>query len=144
MSFVHRKGVSSVCVRVLCGAAFVVVPQVRSTWDGVYSDAQAKRGETIYADRCASCHAPDLSGIDQAPPLVGADFLTEWNDLTMNDLTERVRISMPADSPGSLGRQQVVDVVAHVLQKDGFPAGSADLPIDADTLKALKFLAKKP
>src|SRR5262245_21327312 len=136
---------TSVCVGVLCaGALAIVSAQVRTPWDGVYSHAQAKRGEAIYADRCASCHAPDLSGMDQAPPLVGADFLTEWNDLTMNDLMERVRISMPADSPGSLQRQQVADVIALVLQKDGFPGGSADLPADADVLKTLKFMAKKP
>ena len=51
---------------------------------------------------------------------------------------------MPADAPGSLQRQQVADVVGLVLQKDGFPSGGADLPADADTLKALKFIAKRP
>jgi mono/diheme cytochrome c family protein len=120
------------------------MPQVRSTWDGVYTDAQAKRGEAIYAERCASCHAPDLSGMDQAPALAGADVLTEWNDLSINDLFERTRISMPADKPGSLEPQQVADVLAFVLQKNGFPAGPADLPSNADTLKTIAFVAKKP
>ena len=92
----------------------------------------------------AQAVTPDLSGMDQAPPLVGADFLTERNNVSMNDLFERVRISMPADKLGSLERQQVADVIALVSQKDGFPTGSADLPADADTLKALMFIAKKP
>jgi mono/diheme cytochrome c family protein len=113
-------------------------------WGGVYTDAQAKRGETVYADKCASCHAPDLTGLDQAPPLTGSDFATNWNDLSINDLFERIRISMPADKPGTLGRQEVADVLSFVLQKNSFPAGGADLAADADTLKAIKFLAKKP
>ena len=113
-------------------------------WSGVFTEAQAKRGEAFYAEKCASCHAPDLSGIDQAPPLTGGDFTSEWNDLSINDLFERVRISMPADKPGTLERQQVADVLAFILQKNDLPTGQAELPIDADTLKAVKFLAKKP
>ena len=72
------------------------------------------------------------------------DFTSEWNDLSINDLFERVRISMPADKPGTLERQQVADVLAFILQKNDLPTGQAELPIDADTLKAVKFLAKKP
>src|SRR5262245_35650373 len=93
LCLVQRRTVFSVCVSVLCGVAFVLAAaQVRKAADGVYSDAQAKRGEAIYADRCASCHAPDLSGMDQAPPLAGADFLTNWNDQTLNDLFEKTRV----------------------------------------------------
>ena len=36
--------------------------------DGVYSDAQATRGQTLYTQRCAGCHGPKLEGA-QAPPL---------------------------------------------------------------------------
>jgi mono/diheme cytochrome c family protein len=113
-------------------------------WSGVYTEAQARRGEALYAERCASCHAPDLSGIDQAPALTGGDFTTDWNDLSVNDLFERVRISMPADKPGTLERQQVADVVAFILQKNTLPSGQTELPTDADALKGIKFLAKKP
>jgi mono/diheme cytochrome c family protein len=115
-----------------------------TVWSGVYTEAQAKRGEAIYADRCASCHAPDFGGIDQAPALTGGDFTTEWNDQPVNDLFERVRISMPADKPGSLERQQVADVVAFILQKNTLPAGQTELPTRAEALKAMTFLAKKP
>jgi mono/diheme cytochrome c family protein len=116
----------------------------RTTWSGVYSEAQAKRGEALYAEKCASCHAPDLSGLDQAPALVGADFNTNWNDLSINDFFERIRISMPADNPGSLSREQVADLVAFTLAKGNFPAGTSDLGAQADVLKGISFAAKKP
>jgi S-disulfanyl-L-cysteine oxidoreductase SoxD len=120
------------------------VPQARSTWDGVYTDLQAKRGEAIYAERCASCHAPDLSGMDQAPALADAEFRTEWDGQSMNDLFERTRISMPADKPGSLEGAQVADVIAFILQKNGFPAGDAELPTAGDRLTAIKVVTRKP
>ena len=116
----------------------------QDTTTGIYSDAQAKRGEALYADRCSSCHAPDMSGLDQAPPLTGSDFNTNWNDLALNDLFERIRISMPADKPGSLSRQEVADVVAFILQKAEFPAGQTEVPTEAEALKGIKFVAKKP
>jgi cytochrome c len=129
-----------------CGAigGYTVRAEQGTTWTGVYSDAQATRGEALYADKCASCHAPDLTGLDQAPPLAGSDFNTNWNDLAVNDLFERIRISMPADKPGSLSRQETADVVAFLLQKGSFPAGQTDLPADGEALKGIKFLAKKP
>ena len=115
-----------------------------TTWAGVYSEAQAKRGEALYAEKCSSCHAPDLSGLDQAPSLAGSDFNTNWNDLAINDLFERIRISMPADKPGTLSRQETADVVAFILQKGSFPAGQADLPAEAEALKGITFVSKKP
>ena len=116
----------------------------KTTWSGVYSEAQAKRGEALYADKCSSCHAPDLTGLDQAPPLTGKEFNTDWDDLAINDLFERVHVSMPADKPGTLSRQEVADVIAFILQRGNFPAGQTELPTDADALKGIKFVAKKP
>jgi len=129
----------------MCASAVALIAQAgRTVWDGVYSDAQAKRGEALYTDRCSTCHAPDLSGIDQAPPLTGGDFAMNWTDLSMNDLFERIHVSMPADKPGSLTPQEVADVIAFVLQKNAMPAGAAELPADAESLKTIKYLAKKP
>ena len=125
--------------------ALVFVAQTaRSTWEGVYTKAQAKRGDAVYAARCSSCHAEDLSRIDQAPPPAGKDFNADWNDLSLNDVFERIRVSMPADKPGSLKREEVTDVLALILSKGNFPAGQTELPTDADALKAIKFLAVKP
>lgn len=121
-----------------------VQDRAKSTSDGVYSDAQAKRGEAAYAKSCASCHGPDLTGVDAAPSLTGPEFNAGWNDLTLDDLFERVRTTMPADAPGALTRDQYTDIIAFILSRDGFPPGSGDLPSDNPTLKQIKFTGKKP
>ena len=116
----------------------------KTVWTGVYSDAQAKRGADVYTNQCASCHGPDLAGADTAPPLTGSDFNTDWNDLTLNDLFERIHTTMPGDKPGALSRQEVADVMAFILSKDNFPAGEADLSSQAEMLKEIKFVSTKP
>ena len=116
----------------------------KTVWDAVYSDAQAKRGETAYGQYCAKCHGPDLMGADVAPPLTGVEFMSGWNDLSVGDLFERLRITMPADKPGSVSAQDNVDIVAFMLSKNGFPAGTADLPPQAEVLKGIKILTQKP
>src|SRR5262245_16592542 len=121
----------------------VLAFQGKTTWDGVYSDAQAKRGEAVYTKTCSGCHGNDLMGGD-APSLTGSEFNVGWNDQTADDLSERIRISMPADSPGSLNRETVADIVAFIFAKDKFPAGSSDLPATSDLLKQIKILAQKP
>ena len=117
--------------------------QSRTTQDGVYTDAQARRGETIYVKTCESCHAKDLGGADQAPSLVGKDFNAEWNDMPLSDLFERIHATMPGDAPGSLKPAEVADMIAFILSKGGFPAGHTELPSDAAALKQLKYAAPR-
>ena len=116
----------------------------KTVWEAVYSDAQSKRGEAAYSQYCAKCHGPDLMGADVAPPLTGVEFTSGWNDLTVGDLFERLRITMPADKPGSVSAQDNADIVALMLSKNGFPAGSSDLPPQAEILKGIKILTQKP
>lgn len=118
--------------------------QAKTTWDGVYAEAQSKRGEALYAQSCAMCHGPDLAGLDTAPALTGGEFNTDWNDLPLDDLFERMRTTMPADAPGTLSRQQYADVLSFVLVKGGFPAGQTELSPESAALKEVKFLTKKP
>src|SRR5215510_7756892 len=74
----------------------------RSVWDGVYTEEQAKRGAALYGRECASCHGTDLTGADEVPALSGPAFLANWDGLTLGDLSERVRRSMPPNKPGQL------------------------------------------
>jgi mono/diheme cytochrome c family protein len=125
-------------------ALILVSAQGKTTLDGIYNDAQATRGEKVFAASCASCHGDDLSGGGQTPPLAGKEFNSDWNDLSMGDLYDRTHLSMPADKPGSLTPEQTVDVIAYLLKKGSFPAGQTDLPTDTAALKAIKFVSPKP
>jgi mono/diheme cytochrome c family protein len=141
-----RKLAMMAVLGVAAAAAFgsVSAQQSKSQWDGVYSAEQAKRGETLYQEKCASCHGPDMAGGEMAPGLSGGDFTANWNDLSLGDLFERMRISMPQNNPGSLSRAQNADVLAFMLSKGGYPAGQAELPSQTEVLNEIKFLAMKP
>jgi mono/diheme cytochrome c family protein len=116
----------------------------RSVWDGVYTSDQAQRGAALYAGQCASCHGSELTGGESAPPLTGGDFSSNWNGLTVGDLFERIRISMPADRPGRLTREQDADILAFILRVGGFPAGKAELEHQAEVLKQIRYESAKP
>jgi mono/diheme cytochrome c family protein len=116
----------------------------KSVWDGVYTEEQAKRGGPLYSEYCASCHGPELMGGEMAPALASGDFLSGWDGLTVGDLFERIRISMPQNAPGSLSGQQNADILAFMFSANKFPAGQTELSNSAMMLKAIKFEAKKP
>ena len=116
----------------------------RSVWDGVFTQEQAERGHSLYNRYCASCHGDTLAGGDVPPPLAGSDFLANWNGLTVGDLFERIRRSMPQDDPGRLSRQQNADVLAYIFSFNKFPAGKTELAHDTELLKQIRIEATKP
>ena len=115
-----------------------------SVLDGVYTEEQAKRGEVLYGEKCALCHGAMLIGTEMAVPLTGATFMSSWNDTTVGDLFEKIRVAMPADDPGSLSRQQSADVLAYVMSVDKFPMGRTELALDTAVLKQIRIEPPKP
>ncbi len=115
----------------------------RSVWDGVYTDDQAKRGRALYGDHCGSCHGASLEGGESAPALTGGEFLSNWNGLTVGDLFERIRSTMPQNKPRSLSREVNADILAYIFSANQFPAGQAELPHAAEVLKEIKIEASK-
>lgn len=109
----------------------------KSVWDGVYNEVQATRGEKSYLQECSPCHSENLTGGEMAPALVGETFMTDWGGLTVGDLFERVRVSMPQDSPGRLSRPVYADILAHILRSNKFPAGEKELDPDTAVLKQI-------
>jgi S-disulfanyl-L-cysteine oxidoreductase SoxD len=115
----------------------------KSVWEGAFTAEQVKRGEGVSNDECVSCHGAGLSGGEEAPTLVGSEFLSAWTGLTVGDLFDRIRKTMPQDNPNRLSRQQVADIVAYLLSVNRFPAGKTELPVAAEQLKEIKIDAKK-
>ena len=115
-----------------------------TVWDGVFTREQADRGEKLYADRCARCHADTLQGIEAAPALVGPTFYGNWEGETLDALFERVRTSMPLDRPGSLTRAENADILAYMLSAASYPAGTMTLDAQGGALTRVKLLMYRP
>lgn len=115
-----------------------------SVWEGVYTKEQAKRGEALYVQDCSACHGPDLAGNDEAAPLAGPVFISSWDGLSVGDLANRVRVSMPPNNLGKLSRQQIVDILSYVLSFNNYPAGKSELDPKPELLKQVRVEGTKP
>jgi S-disulfanyl-L-cysteine oxidoreductase SoxD len=113
-----------------------------TVWDGVYTEEQANRGNPTYQRFCAACHGDQLLGAESAPPLVGDAFNSNWDGVTLGDLVNRIRTTMPQDNPGALSRAQTADVIAFILQSGKFPAGSTAL--DPQAMSGVMFRSMRP
>lgn len=100
--------------------------QTISVSAGVYSTAQADRGQQLYAKQCAQCHGKALEGTI-GTPLVGDSFLANWSTRPLANFVEKIQKTMPFERPGSLTREQSIDLGAYILQAAKFPAGQAEL-----------------
>ncbi len=122
---------------VLIGGATVLAGgQAPEPTAGMFTDAQATRGEALYRQSCASCHGASLAG-GSAPSLVGPRFEASWSDprVTLDDLFFILRTTMPPRSSGALTQENQVDVFAFILKRNGIPAGPAPLAPDSGQLK---------
>ena len=112
-----------------------------SVWSGVYTPAQAARGQRVYAEQCQRCHGDDLAG-NRASPLAGERFMDHWDAHTLQQLFRRIRDTMPPADAGTLSAADARDVVAYVLQKNGFPAGPTELAHGEGELSAVQITGK--
>ena len=111
-----------------------------SVWDGVFTEAQAKRGQAVYPGPCGTCHgrrlngAPDDPDMRSTPPLARAKFLRDWEGRSLATLFEYTRATMPESNPGSLTDEEYVDVIAYMLSVGGMPEGDDALQSDPQSL----------
>lgn len=105
-------------------------PAERKASAGVYTAAQATRGESAYKVNCVSCHSTS--------DYTGETFTLGWVTKTAFDIFEVIRSQMPEDNPGILSRQEYVDVVAYIFSLNAYPTGSAELATDDATLKKVR------
>ena len=115
------------------GAAPVEEPQPqsaassRSAATGVYTEAQASRGETLFQDNCGPCHL--------VTQFSGATFDRLSSGRTAGYVVELIRSTMPQDSPGRLSQEEYTDILAYMLQLNTFPAGEGELASDLESLR---------
>jgi len=101
-----------------------------SIMDGVYTDAQASRGESTFESSCSGCH--------QSGEFSGGRFRLRWGGMTAEDVYAFISTAMPDDEPGSLSPGQYTDLVAYFLSLNGYPTGGAELPPSPDAMRALR------
>ena len=127
-----------------CSALVVCAQQpAPAPAQGIYTEAQAKRGQVFYQDFCEACHGPALAG-DTAAPLVGRKFEELWIGKTYRDLFEKIRVTMPPDAPGTITRPQIAAIIAYKLSIERFPAGQADLTTDIAILRTIAIAPAQP
>jgi len=125
----------------------------KTIWDGIYTEEQARRGEQVFKTECSYCHRDDLAGgflddgVERAPALAGprafgSSLVDRWKDLTLTDMVASIAATMPRPKPASLTLQAYVDLVGYLFSKNGLPAGSLELPPDADALGRLLITEK--
>jgi len=119
---------SAACAWVVIGWLSVTgdARQARQVTAGVYSSAQATRGQALYKEQCAACHGEAMEGTI-GPAMAGAAFLETWSARSLAELVDKIHKTMPFNLPGSLTRPQSIELATYILQVGKFPAGNADL-----------------
>ncbi len=95
---------------------------------GAFTRAQATSGEYVYVQYCLRCHGANLQGVD-AGALMGPQFGASLTVAKMStpELYKFISGAMPLNAPGSLSEKQYLDVLAFILEKNGYPPGDAPL-----------------
>jgi mono/diheme cytochrome c family protein len=96
---------------------------------GAYTEEQAERGVAVWKAVCVECHELD--------DMTNADFRLEWNGKTLYALYDLIRTTMPDENPGTLTREQYLDVTAYVLKLNKLPAGPAEFTGDSTAASAV-------
>ena len=112
-------------------------PAGKTAGDGIFTTEQSKRGEAVYNANCAMCHQPDLGGKEPVPELAGDKWLSHWLNHSVGELFTRVSTTMPQGKPGSLTHDQYIDVIAFIIDANGFKSGTTELKADSDALKTI-------
>jgi mono/diheme cytochrome c family protein len=118
--------------------ACVASPLVAQTAAPLFSTEQAQRGEEAYAHSCAQCHGAGLDdGEFGGAPLNGSYFAGHWGSGDARALFDFATTTMPPDNPGSLTSETYADIIAFLLQQNGYAAGRDELPADPARLQTL-------
>lgn len=111
-----------------CGAS-AGKPRKPAAVPALYTVAQADSGKQKFLANCAQCHGPMLEG-RAGPALKGPNFASPQSKFHVSDIFTIVTKNMPATDPGSLAHDDYVEIMAFLLQQNGYPAGSKTLTFE--------------
>jgi mono/diheme cytochrome c family protein len=142
----NTKTLASFAGQVLVCAMVVVTGAraqeiTKTVADGVYTEIQAARGGAVYDSACSGCHRADLGG-GTGPALKEQRFAREFAGKDLKTFFTKIVTTMPRNAPASLGDSVYLDIVAHLLKENGFPAGSHELA--ADALDGIRVVPGRP
>jgi alcohol dehydrogenase (cytochrome c) len=137
MRFGMRLG--SMLMATIISSIYFVHQTTHAQQPGMFTEAQAARGQALYAKHCAACHGQSLEGVS-ASSLAGPRFLGKWGqgNLSVDDLYYITRTQMPYGAGGTLPTQAYTDIVAFILKGNGYKAGERELPVDSAAMKRVK------
>src|SRR4051812_8056010 len=134
-SHVCAAALATIAGLALAATSVTAQQKAKNVRDGVFTADQALRGKSGYDGVCARCHGVPLTGSEgNGPALKGPAFLAHWDKDTLGGLYTKIRDTMPLGTPGTLTDEVKLQILAYVLQQNGFPAGAADLPPDVNAL----------
>lgn len=117
----------------------------KTIWDGIYTTAQAQRGQKILLEQCSMCHGEEMRGGGGVPSAVGPEFMFNWDGKSVGELFTFLKTTMPPTAPGSLSDQKYADAMAALFSHNGFPAAdSSEIPADPAALADVTILRVKP
>jgi cytochrome c len=123
-------------VALLCGGASL---GLRAQGSGpTFTVEQAARGQASYEHDCQACHGAALDNGDfGGPPLRGSWFNTHWGSADVATLFTYVKATMPPDNPGGLSDASYADIIAFILQGNGYRPSRQELPVDPEMLQRM-------
>lgn len=115
--------------------AVVAAAALPADW---YSSAQADSGSKLFQSNCSSCHGPKLEG-GAGPALTGASWKQLYGGAKLLKPWGEIHGPMAQYAGTTFTEQQSLDILAFLLQQNGYPAGSKPL---ADTTELSRRIPK--
>jgi cytochrome c5 len=125
----------AIAIGAVVGQPSAAAPPQKSTNDGIYSKAQADGAKAQYEKICAECHP--FSDAEKKKPkdiaLGGETFFQTWTGRSVGEMVTTITLTMPNDGSAVVSREEALNLVAFILQKNGYPAGTTPLDKAAES-----------
>ncbi|MBF0678257.1 MAG: cytochrome c [Devosia sp.] len=132
----ERPGAGTLGVSAPKSETRILLAQAATEVPVSFTSDQVDRGKTQFQKDCVECHGEDLrGGLLGGPPLRGVNFLSKFGDgAPAGVLYDVMSGTMPPDAPGRYSPGAYADMMAYILQRNGFPSSGQALPTDSDAL----------